>query len=237
MKFHNITTDDMLNGDGLRTVLWVSGCSHHCKGCQNPITWDPHVGVEFDEKAKEELFEKLEPDYISGLTLSGGDPLFEYNLQEIQKLIIEVRNKFPEKTIWLYTGYEIVDLYKNRNRSAIDALRWDIVTRLDVLCEGKFVEELKDVNYPWVGSTNQMVVDIPKTMRNALIGDGIIYAYESDPKCDFDQTIYDLDIYDPEGKLNENPIYVVKTDAHGNEIGYIRKYDNFAKAITDVTND
>ena len=83
MKFHNITTDDMLNGDGLRTVLWVSGCSHHCKGCQNPITWDPHVGVEFDEKAKEELFEKLEPDYISGLTLSGGDPLFEYNRENL----------------------------------------------------------------------------------------------------------------------------------------------------------
>ena len=76
MKYHNITKDDMLNGDGLRVVLWVSGCNHACKACQNPITWDPNIGLDFDEKAKEEIFCELKKDYISGLTLSGGDPLF-----------------------------------------------------------------------------------------------------------------------------------------------------------------
>ena len=73
MRYHNITKDDMLNGDGLRAVLWLAGCEHHCKGCQNPITWDPKGGIEFDEAAKAELFELLEKDYISGITFSGGD--------------------------------------------------------------------------------------------------------------------------------------------------------------------
>ena len=75
MRYHNITKDDMLNGDGLRVVLWVAGCSHHCKGCQNPITWDPDGGIPFDEAAKQEIFEQLDKDYISGITFSGGDPL------------------------------------------------------------------------------------------------------------------------------------------------------------------
>ena len=79
MRYHNITKDDMLNGDGLRVVLWVAGCGHHCKGCQNPITWDPNGGIPFDDAAKAEIFEQLDKDYISGITFSGGDPLYEAN--------------------------------------------------------------------------------------------------------------------------------------------------------------
>lgn len=75
MRYHNITKDDMLNGDGLRVVLWMAGCSHHCKGCHNPITWDLHGGIDFDQEAKKELFEELQKEHISGITLSGGDPL------------------------------------------------------------------------------------------------------------------------------------------------------------------
>ena len=78
MQYHNITKDDMLNGDGLRVVLWVAGCTHGCKECQNPVTWDPNGGLLFDERAKEELFEQLEKSYISGITYSGGDPLYDY---------------------------------------------------------------------------------------------------------------------------------------------------------------
>ena len=91
MRYHNITKDDMLNGDGLRAVLWLAGCEHHCKGCQNPITWDPKGGIEFDEGAKAELFELLEKDYISGITFSGGDPLAPYNAPEVGKLIEEIK--------------------------------------------------------------------------------------------------------------------------------------------------
>ena len=102
MKYHNITKDDMLNGDGLRVVLWVSGCSHKCPGCQNPITWNPDDGLEFDESAWNEIKDQLSKDYISGITFSGGDPLHENNVKEIKELISKIRSEFPNKTIWLY---------------------------------------------------------------------------------------------------------------------------------------
>ena len=158
MRYHNITKDDMLNGDGLRTVLWVAGCSHGCKNCQNPITWDICGGIPFDEAAKKELFEALEPDYISGITFSGGDPLHMQNREEIGQLICEVRERFPHKTIWVYSGYtweEVKDL--------------PYLKLADVLVDGKFVEELKDVTLHWKGSANQRVIDIQKTLESGEI--------------------------------------------------------------------
>ena len=154
MRYHNITKNDMLNGDGLRSVLWVAGCSHGCKNCHNPITWDICGGIPFDEAAKEELLVSLEPDYISGITFSGGDPLHTQNRDEIGALIKEVREKYPNKTIWVYTGYtwnEVKDL--------------PYLKLVDVLVDGPFVEELKDVNLPWRGSSNQRVIDVKKTLE------------------------------------------------------------------------
>ncbi|MBR5266736.1 MAG: anaerobic ribonucleoside-triphosphate reductase activating protein [Lachnospiraceae bacterium] len=158
MRYHNITKDDMLNGDGLRTVLWVAGCSHGCKNCQNPITWDICGGIPFDEAAKKELFEALEPDYISGITFSGGDPLHMQNREEIGQLIFEVRERFPHKTIWVYSGYtweEVKDL--------------PYLKLADVLVDGRFEEELKDVTLHWKGSANQRVIDIQKTLESGEI--------------------------------------------------------------------
>ena len=169
MNYHNITTDDMLNGDGLRTVLWVSGCSHYCDQCQNQITWNPNDGVPFDECAKKELFNKLKPDYISGLTLSGGDPLYETNVLPIHNLIMEVKNEFPDKTIWLYSGYTLEFLEKRKDLSEIDRLRYDTVCKVDVFCDGKYISQMKSVNYPWVGSTNQHVIDIPETLKRGFM--------------------------------------------------------------------
>lgn len=149
MNYHNITKDDMLNGDGLRVVLWVSGCSHYCKGCHNQITWDPTDGLLFDEAAKREIFTELEKLYISGLTLSGGDPLFHGNRETIGNLVREVRERFPEKTIWLYTGYrweEIADLA--------------LIQYVDVVVEGEFVEALKDKQLHWRGSSNQRIINV-----------------------------------------------------------------------------
>ena len=105
MRYHNITHDDMLNGDGLRVVLWVAGCDHCCKGCQNPSTWDPEGGLLFDDAAKQEIFEQLDKSYISGLTFSGGDPLFSSNRTAVRQLAEEIKAKYPDKTIWLYTGF------------------------------------------------------------------------------------------------------------------------------------
>ncbi|MCD8241821.1 MAG: anaerobic ribonucleoside-triphosphate reductase activating protein [Lachnospiraceae bacterium] len=162
MRYHNITKDDMLNGDGLRVVLWLAGCTHHCKNCQNPVTWDPDGGLPFDEAAKEELLAELEKEYVSGITFSGGDPLYEPNREELTVLIREIREKFPEKTIWLYTGYLWEDV---RDLS--------LVADLDILVDGRFVEELKDNNLPWKGSSNQRVIDVRATRR---LGQTVLYA-------------------------------------------------------------
>ena len=154
MRFHNITKDDMLNGDGLRVVLWVAGCSHYCRECQNPVTWDPNGGLPFTEDSKKELFELLEKSYISGITFSGGDPLYQTNEPEILELAKEIREKFPGKTIWLYTG------------STWEQIRdHEIVSYLDILVDGEYVKELRDTQLYWRGSSNQRVIDVKKTLE------------------------------------------------------------------------
>ena len=105
MKYHNITKADMLNGEGLRVVLWTSGCSHNCPGCHNAITWNKDNGLLFDDAAKKEIFDELEKDWCCGLTLSGGDPLFPESRDAIAELVKEVKEKYPNKTIWCYTGF------------------------------------------------------------------------------------------------------------------------------------
>ena len=162
MRYHNITKEDMLNGDGLRVVLWFAGCAHHCKNCQNPITWDPEGGLPYDESARQEIFEELEKDYISGITFSGGDPLYVGTREGLFELIQEIRGRYPRKTIWLYTGYlweEICHL--------------ELIPYLDVVVDGRFVEELKDNNLPWKGSSNQRVIDVQTTLR---LGKTVLYS-------------------------------------------------------------
>lgn len=156
MNYHDITKEDMLNGEGLRVVLWVAGCNHHCKNCQNPITWDEKGGLPFDKAAEDELFEALNKPYIDGITFSGGDPLFPNNRGEVFRLIKKCRALYPEKTIWLYTGYtweQIKEL--------------DGISDIDVIAEGEFVEELKDNNIHWVGSSNQRVIRVKDTLKNS----------------------------------------------------------------------
>lgn len=154
MRYHNITKDDMLNGDGLRVVLWVAGCSHGCPECQNPLTWDPNGGLFFTEKEKEELFAELEKPYISGITFSGGDPLHTANRQEITALAKEIRVRFPDKTIWLYTGYEWPQL------SGLEILNY-----IDVLIDGRYKKELRDTQLHWRGSANQHVINVPESLE------------------------------------------------------------------------
>ena len=156
MNYHNITKDDMLNGDGLRVVLWVSGCSHGCKGCHNRITWDPNGGLLFDEAAKQEIFTELEKDYVSGLTLSGGDPLFPGNRSAICALVRETKEKYPNKTIWLYTGYSWEEIKT-----------LPLIQYVDIVVDGKFVESLKDNKLHWRGSSNQRVIDVKN--KNILL--------------------------------------------------------------------
>ena len=166
MNYHNILHDDMRNGDGLRVVLFVSGCNHKCYNCQNPQTWDCNSGIEFDLAAKEEIFEQLNKDYISGITFSGGDPLHSNNLHEIYSLILEIRNKYPQKTIWIYTGFDFDEL--QRSNFSEDKFRISIISLCDILVDGRYVEELADVNYHWAGSTNQRILDAKKSIEKGV---------------------------------------------------------------------
>lgn len=154
MNYHNITHDDMLNGEGLRVVLWVAGCEHHCKNCQNPETHDPNGGIKFINETFDELLEALNHDHIQGLTLSGGDPLHPNNRYEIGQLCKLIKSFYPQKDIWLYTGYKFEEIK-----------RLKVMQYIDVLVDGRYIEELNDINYEWAGSTNQRIIDVQKSLE------------------------------------------------------------------------
>lgn len=195
MNYHNITYPDMNNGEGLRVVLWLSGCSHKCRGCQNHQTWDFDSGIQFDEAAKEELFRELDKDYISGLTLTGGDPLFEENLNEVLDLVTEVNKRYNtaqyidsesdvkynmlndnideirlschQKSIWLYTGYDFVDMLKDvaQAKDRASLIRFMILKDIDVLVDGKYIDSQRDITLQWRESKNQRVIDIQESFK------------------------------------------------------------------------
>lgn len=153
MRYHNITKDDMLNGDGLRVVLWVAGCSHCCRECHNPVTWDPDGGLLFDEAARQEIFGQLDKPYISGITFSGGDPLHSANRSDVRDFMKEIKGKYPDKTIWLYTG----DVWENLYRDAM-------MKYVDVLVDGEFQVQKRDTKLLWKGSSNQRVIDVQASL-------------------------------------------------------------------------
>lgn len=174
MKYHNITKADMLNGEGLRVVLWTSGCSHHCQACQNAVTWDHEDGLEFDDSAKKEIFDELEHEWCCGLTLSGGDPLFVQNRECIAQLVMEIKKKYPNKSIWCYTGYTWEEVLKqkesDKNLSAI-------LNNIDVLLDGRFILRLACEKLHYVGSSNQCIIDVAKSLEN---DEKILYIDNSD---------------------------------------------------------
>lgn len=163
MNYHNITCPDMNNGDGLRVVLWLSGCSHRCKGCQNPQTWSPKSGIEFDAAAYDELMQDLSLDYISGITISGGDPLHKVNRIGVLGLCKSIRKQYGNtKTIWLYTGYECEEILNDETMS-------DIFRLCDIVVDGVYVDKLRDVSLHWRGSSNQRVIDVETSLKTGVI--------------------------------------------------------------------
>ena len=166
MRYHNITKADMLNGDGLRVVLWLAGCSHHCQACQNPITWDANDGLIFDEEAKREVFSELGKSWCSGLTLSGGDPLYVGNRKDVSLLVSEIKSKFPDKNIWCYTGYTWEELMKQVKD---DENLKIILNNVDVLLDGRFVLSLALEKLHYVGSSNQRIIDVRSSLDTGNI--------------------------------------------------------------------
>lgn len=180
MNYHDIRTDDMVNGTGLRVVLFVAGCSHCCEDCHNPETWDSKSGKIFGINERTKIICELSKDYINGVTLSGGDPLYESNLFEVLDFIKFVREYYPEKTIWIYTGYTWEKIFYTKmpspstnEKDRKDFLNWnlrnDIVSKCDVMVDGEFDKELADVNYHWAGSTNQRVIDVKASLENRKV--------------------------------------------------------------------
>lgn len=177
MNYHMIRTDDMLNGDGLRVIIFLSGCRHHCKGCHNPETWDINSGKHFDEAALNNILKELNKDYISGITISGGEPLLDENAKDVLNLICTVKQTYPNKTIWLYTGYTYENIMNFKNSKSItnstkndnEIIKEMVMNKCDVVCDGKFIQSLADVNCPWVGSTNQRVINIKETIKKGEI--------------------------------------------------------------------
>ena len=161
MNYHDIKKDDLTNGEGIRVTLFVSGCDHYCFNCQNKQTWDKSSGVVFNEKAKEEIFIELIKDYVSGVTLSGGDPLFSANFPEIVILCEEIKECFPTKTIWLYTDKTYEEFTPEEKEFA--------EKYLDVIVDGEYKEDLRNINLMWRGSSNQRVIDVQKTMKSGEI--------------------------------------------------------------------
>lgn len=159
MNYHDILHDNMLNGEGLRVVLFVSGCMHFCDGCQNPQTHDPTSGIKFSREAFEEIYDQLTKPYIKGLTITGGDPLFPLNQDTILQLCKKIKDDFLNKDIWVYTGYRIEELPPRAR---------EILKYIDVLVDGRFIKELKDVNLPYVGSSNQRIIKMKEISNDKI---------------------------------------------------------------------
>lgn len=157
MNYCGITAPDIANGTGCRVVLWISGCTHKCKGCHNPETWDYKYGKVFDEDAKNVIYQWLSKPYIKGLTISGGDPLDRNDdeLLEIFNLCKYIKTNFPEKDIWIYTGFTYEQLFEKSNINILN-----ILLQIDYLVDGPFIKELRDLSIPFRGSTNQRIIDL-----------------------------------------------------------------------------
>lgn len=172
MNYLGISKASVTDGPGVRVVLWVSGCSVHCKGCQNPESWDFCAGKIFDENAKQELFEALSKPWVRGLTISGGNPVDYNNLPDIYDIIKAVKDQFPTKDIWLYSGYT---LGINDFDTSVD-ICWDngllrnyILAMCDVVVDGPFIEEQKDITLAFRGSSNQRLIDVKETLKQSQI--------------------------------------------------------------------
>lgn len=168
MNYATVKKTDVANGPGVRVSLFVSGCTHHCKGCFNRETWDFGYGKPYTEQVEEELLNALAPDYIRGLSVLGGEPFEEANRPAVLGLLQKVKERYPEKDIWCYSGYD----YEK------DMLRWiaegreevDRMLRcIDVLVDGEFVEELKNLRLPFRGSENQRLIDVAASGREQRV--------------------------------------------------------------------
>ena len=164
MNYCEIKDCDIANGEGIRVSLFVSGCTHHCKGCFNKETWDFNYGEEFTAEVEDKILNMLSRSYINGLTLLGGEPFEPQNQRVLCPFLKRVKEMFPDKNIWCYTGYTYeTDLLEN-SRARCECTD-DMLRMIDILVDGEFKEELKDITLKFRGSSNQRIIDLKNGER------------------------------------------------------------------------
>ena len=168
MNYADIKKIDVANGEGVRVSVFVSGCNHHCKGCFNQCAWDFNYGKEFSEKEEQQIIEYMNHDYISGLSLLGGEPLEPRNQEGLLPLVKKVKKKFPNKNIWCYTGFDfekdVVGKMAKNNETTRELLKY-----IDVIVDGKFEEDKRDLKLQFRGSSNQKIVDVKKSLQTGKV--------------------------------------------------------------------
>ena len=174
MNYADIKKIDVANGEGVRVSVFVSGCNHHCKGCFNQCAWDFNYGKKFTEKEEQQIIDYMNHDYISGLSLLGGEPLEPRNQEGLLPLVKKVKEKFPNKDIWCYTGFdfekEVVEKMAKNNETTRELLKY-----IDIIVDGKFEEDKKDLKLQFRGSSNQKIVDVKKSLQTGKIVKEIQY--------------------------------------------------------------
>lgn len=175
MNYATIKWYDISNGPGVRVSLYVSGCRNHCKNCFNPETWDFCYGQPFTEEVENKILEAMEPEYIRGFTLLGGDPFEPENAEVLAPFMRKMRKRYPEKSLWCFTGYDFErDLLTGKKGDPDTVMK--ILRCLDVLVDGRFVEELKDLNLRFRGSSNQRIILMKETLKKdkVVLWDGTL---------------------------------------------------------------
>ena len=158
MRYNTIRQTDISNGPGIRVSIFMQGCVFHCKNCFNPDTWDFKAGNEFTDETIEKVLNLCEPSYIKGLSILGGEPMHPKNIEGTTKLAKMFKERFPDKTIWSWTGYTFDDIKDN-----------EVFKYIDVLVDGRFVDELRNPNLKWKGSSNQRVIDVQKSLKKGEV--------------------------------------------------------------------
>lgn len=168
MNYATIKKYDIANGPGVRVSLFVSGCSHHCKGCFNPETWDFNYGKPFTAEVEDEIFKALEPDYIEGFSLLGGEPFEVENQRSLLPFVRKVKTRFPQKSIWCYSGYLF-----DRDLTGDSAVNCECTAKLlsyiDIMIDGEFIETKKNLNIKFRGSENQRIIDVQKSLKEGKV--------------------------------------------------------------------
>lgn len=168
MNYSAVKRLDVANGTGIRVSLFVSGCPHHCRECFNPETWDEAYGEPFTRKTEDKILEYLEPDYISGLTLLGGEPMTPEHQQVLLPFLERVKERFPEKTVWVFTGYRLDDEILGKMHQKYE-FTGKILKLFDIMVDGRFVIEQKNIKLRFRGSENQRIIDVKKTLETGQI--------------------------------------------------------------------